>query len=318
MARLLPLLLVLVLAAGCTSEDSADSPPADTAATAPASPGSTSNTPPDTADLPPSRAGRVQPASDYEEALSALLAQVVTDDALVRYDRLRGPLNERFRRILKAVEDYDASQLQSQEEKLAFWINAYNVQMLANVLQAWPVRDVSSHDAQFFNQPLRTAGTALSLDHIEQVILRRQEGPERAEALQVKRLDPRLHAAVNCAARSCPKLRRRAFLPQTVEAQLDQAMRDFTGSPDHFQHTGERFVLNSILKWYGTDFDYAGNAAGDYLLSFMPERRPGYEALRRLLDDRTAQDIQQHENVSFQYDWTLNATPASLPPKAPS
>jgi hypothetical protein len=32
-----------------------------------------------------------------------------------------------------------------------------------------------------------------------------------------------------------------------------------------------------------------------------------------VLEGRSAEQLQQQENVSFQYDWTLNATPASLP-----
>lgn len=313
MPRFLPTALLLVLlTAGCTS-DAAES------ASAPATPASAESASPPTADLPPSRAGDVKPAADYERALSDLLAKVVTAEGRVRYDRLRGKLNDDFRRVLKAVENFDASQLQSQNKKMAFWVNAYNVQMLANVLGAWPVRDVSAHDKHFFNEPLRTAGTALSLDQIENVILRRQSGPPRAEQFRVQRLDPRLHAAVNCAARSCPKLRQNAFTPQTVDAMLDAAMRDFTASPRHFRRTdgggsNDSFVFNSILKWYGADFDRPGGPpAGDYLLSFMPEERPHYDALRQVLEGRSAEALQQQGNVSFAYDWTLNATSSSLP-----
>jgi quinol monooxygenase YgiN len=309
--RLLLLLLpaMLLVAAGCTS---------DPAASASAASDSIAS---DSVDLPPSRAGDVQPATNYEQALSDLLSQVVTAEGNVRYDLLRGERNDQFRRVLKAVEDFDASRLSSQSAKMAFWINAYNVQMLANVLEAWPVRDVSAHDKLFFNQPLRTAGAALSLDQIENVILRRQSGPERAEQFQVDRLDPRLHAAVNCAARSCPRLRRKAYTPERMGAMLDAAMRDFTGHREHFRRAedGGDFVFNSILKWYGADFDRPdGTPAGDYLLSFMPEARPGYDALRGVLEGRSAAELQKRENTSFAYDWTLNATPSAMPERASS
>jgi len=301
--------LLLIAAGGCTSDT------AESAAAASGDDMGAARANDDSTDLPPSRAGAARAAADYERALSALLARVVTEDGRVRYDLLRGELNDEFRRVLKAVEDYDAAQLQTRKETMAFWINAYNVQMLANVLNAWPVRDVAAHDERFFNEPLRTAGIALSLDQIEHVILRGQSGPERAEPFQVGRLDPRLHAAVNCAARSCPKLRRRAYAPERLDAMLDRAMRDFAGSPAHFRRTESGgFALNSILKWYGSDFDRPdGTPAGDYLLSFMPDGRPHGDALRRLLDGRSAGEIRQQPGVSFSYDWTLNATDASLP-----
>ena len=313
---------MLLVAVGCTSDPAAS---ASAASDSVAPESSVTSGDPDAsgrtgdADRPPSRAGDVQPAANYEQALSDLLSQVVTDEGNVRYDRLRGDLNRTFRRVLKAVETYDASQLQSQSAKMAFWINAYNVQMLANVLEAWPVRDVSAHDKRFFNQPLRTAGAALSLDQIEHVILRRQSGPARAEQFQVGRLDPRLHAAVNCAARSCPRLRQKAYTPERMGAMLDAAMRDFTGHREHFRRAedGGDFVFNSILKWYGADFDRPdGTPAGDYLLSFMPEARPGYDALRGALEGRSAAELQKQETTSFAYDWTLNATPSAMPERA--
>ena len=42
---------------------------------------------------PESRAGNVEPAPDYEAALTTLLQKVVTDEGLVRYDLLRSTLN---------------------------------------------------------------------------------------------------------------------------------------------------------------------------------------------------------------------------------
>lgn len=262
-------------------------------------------------DVPPSRAGDAQPAADYEAALSEILAQIVTERGLVRYDMLKGPLQEKFRQVLKAVETQDAEQLQSHREKLAFWINAYNVQMLQNVLETPGVEDVSAHSEAFFKTPLRTAGHAASLDEIENVILRRQDGPEALEALAADSLDVRLHAGVNCAARSCPPLRTEAYAPGRVDEQLDAAMRAFAASPQHFAveegaSGTPRFTFNSILEWYGADFDRPGQPAGDTLLRFMSEARPDYATLKGVLEGRSASEIEAQPNVSFAYDWTLN------------
>lgn len=260
-----------------------------------------------------SRAGDVAPAADYASALTAILARVVTEDGLVRYDLLGGPLRDDFRRVLKAVEDYDAATLRTDAEKLAFWMNAYNVQMLQHILETPGAADVvaGGHADRFFKTPYRTAGRALTLDAIEHVILRRRPGAPAEEALRVGRPDPRVHVGLNCAARGCPRLRRAAFTPAGVEAELEAAMRDFVNDPRHFrvaqEHVEEgRFVVSSLVDWYGDDFDAAGRPAGDYLAAYLSPSRPGFEALRGLLRGRTAAALRRHPGVRFAYDWTVN------------
>ncbi len=257
---------------------------------------------------PESRAGNVEPASNYEAALTAILQKVVTDEGRVRYDLLRGALNEDFRRVLKAVEDFDATTLDTDAQKLAFWMNAYNVQMLQNIIETPKVNNIIDDgfaDA-FFDKPFLTASTGITLNQIENVILRRQAGRADLQAFQVDRLDLRLHVGLNCAAVSCPRLRRRAFTTATLDAELDAALRDFAGSPAHFRIDGNRLVVSSLLDWYGPDFDQPGLPAGDLLVQHMPPSRPGYAALKTALSGRTAAQIKALANVQFEYLWEVN------------
>lgn len=255
-----------------------------------------------------SRAGDVAPAENYEVSLSALLAQVVTDDGLVRYDLLGGPLRDEFRRVLKSVEDFDASRLRTREERLAFWLNAYNVQMLQNIVETPEVDDIVADGMvdRFFKTPYRTAGLGITLDQIEHVILRRRDVDERLNVFRLAGLDPRIHVGLNCAAVSCPRLRSRAFTAATVDAELDAALRDFVNSPAHLRVEGDGFVLSSLLDWFGSDFDSQGLPAGDYLLRFMSPDRPGFDALAALLRGRTAADLKALPNVRYAYDWAVN------------
>ena len=285
---MLPLLLVCLLFAACESQ---------AASAVSASIG------------PESRAGNVEPAPDYEATLTALLQKVVTDEGRVRYDLLRGELNLDFRRVLKAIEDFDAATLRSSEQKLAFWMNAYNVQMLQNIIETPRVNHIidDGFGDAFFDKPFLTAGTDITLNQIENTILRRQEGPAALQAFQPDRLDPRLHVGLNCAAVSCPRLRRRAFTAATVDAELDAAMRDFTGSPVHFRIEGKGLILSALLDWYGADFDQPGHPAGDLILHHMPLTRPGYAALKKALAGRTSAEIKALANAQFEYLWDVNA-----------
>lgn len=255
-----------------------------------------------------SRAGNVAPAPDYEAALTALLQQVVTDEGLVRYDLLRGDLNLDFRRVLKAVEVFDATTLRTHEQKLAFWMNAYNVQMLQNIIETPEVNNIidDGFGDAFFDHPFLTAGIDLSLNDIENGILRRQESRAALTAFQPDRLDPRLHVGLNCAAVSCPRLRRRAFTADNVDTELDAALRDFAANSAHFRVEGDRLVLSSLLDWYGPDFDRPDAPAGDFILQHMPPTRPGYAALKKALAGRTSADLKALPNVTFEYHWAVN------------
>ena len=244
----------------------------------------------------------------YEALWTDLLEAVVTDDGFVRYDLLAGPRRADFDAVADAVERFDARTLDSDAERLAFWLNAYNVKLVERVLEAGIPDNIEAHgfDA-FFKSPVRVAGHDVTLDQIEHVILRRQDGPAALEALAVDRLDPRIHVGLNCGAVSCPRLRPRALTAANVHTELDRAMRDFVNSPSHFLADGDGFVLSSLLDWFGSDFDAAGKPAGNYLLQFMDSERPGYERLRALFAGRSAAEIKAQPGVRFVYVWDLNA-----------
>lgn len=247
------------------------------------------------------------PPTSYDEAWSALLSRVVTDEGLVRYDLLAGPLRDEFEAVIAAIETFDADALETDAEKLAFWMNAYNAKMIERVLEAGVPEDIEAHGFDFFfKTPVRVAGRDLTLDQIEHGILRKQDAS--LAALQPDALDPRLHVGLNCGAISCPRLRARAFTAATLDAELDRAMRDFVNSPRHFRFEGDTAVLSSLLDWFGSDFDRTGLPAGDHLLGFMDADRPDADGLRRLFAGRSAAEIKAQPNVRFAYDWALNAS----------
>ncbi|NBC17288.1 MAG: DUF547 domain-containing protein [Bacteroidetes bacterium] len=260
-----------------------------------------------------SRAGDVLPADDYEALLTSVLEQVVTDDGFVRYDLLRGPLGADFRRVLKAIETFDASTLTTHDARLAFWINAYNVQMLQHIVETPSAQDIveDGYAEAFFKTPVLTAQTPMTLDEIEHVILRGEAGRAVLDPFQLDTLDPRIHVGLNCAAISCPRLRQRAFTAANVDAELDAAMRDFTASPRHFRLDDGTYVVSSLLDWFAVDFDRPDRPAGDLLLRHMPTDRPDYDAWQALLAGRTAAALKARDDVRFAYDWTVNrASPA--------
>lgn len=244
--------------------------------------------------------------ASYEEAWSDLLGRAVTDEGLVRYDLLTGPLRDSFDAVIEALETFDASTLETDPERLAFWMNAYNAKMIERVLEAGVPENVEDYGFDFFfKTPVRLAGRDLTLDQIEHGILRKQDAS--LAALQPDALDPRLHVGLNCGAISCPRLRARAFTAVNIDAELDRAMHDFVNSPHHFRFDGDTAVLSSLLDWFGSDFDGTGEPAGDVLLGYLDADRSNADRFRELFAGRTAAEIKAQPDVRFEYDWTLNA-----------
>lgn len=140
------------------------------------------------------------------------------------------------------------------------------------------------------------AGHALSPNAIEHGILRRSALtfalgylnnpiPSRFERLhRVERLDPRVHFALNCGARSCPPFA--AYEAQRLGAQLDAAARAYLASETTLDAGGESVRVPRLLLWYLGDFG----------------GRPG---ILRQLHRYGVVDAGQSPRITFgAYDWT--------------
>src|SRR6202022_3852250 len=104
-------------------------------------------------------------------------------------------------------------------QRLAYWINVYNINTVATIVESYPVKSIRdlSTDPLIFTLLKKPRGPCggqkLSLDDVENKRIR--------EAFH----DPRIHFAINCAAKSCPPLRMEAYSGATLDAQLDDQAR---------------------------------------------------------------------------------------------
>ena len=233
-----------------------------------------------------------------------LLASVVRDGR-VDYEALhadRDHLN-RFVATLETTGPRSTPELfSSQEERKAYYINAYNALVLFGVMEHWPIESV--HDVHgmvnvkdgfgfFWAMRFRLDGRSINLYDLEHDILR------------VDFSDARIHAAIDCASASCPALRPHVYSPELLNEQLDAAASEFASNAPHVEVSiGEEVVrLSSIYDWFSGDFVGHAEAAqlGDDVLSWII----GYasEDARRQLEHALGSDFA----VEFvEYDWTLN------------
>ncbi|MYA10899.1 MAG: DUF547 domain-containing protein [Gemmatimonadetes bacterium] len=248
-----------------------------------------------------------EPASGLPDhsAFTAVLASVVTD-AGVDYAALAADPSglERYIAELEAT-DPNAVAGASREERLAFWINAYNACMLKRVVSHYPIRSarglrgvrnaVSGRPANsvwqigdvFTGAHCPVAGAERSQDEIEHEIIRPMG-------------EPRIHFAINCAAVSCPPLIREAYRAETLEEQLDSRVMAFVRDPLHFgvDNSGGQPVVrvNELLNWFSEDF-----GGHDGVRAFLAGHVQG--AAREALEDPGVR------LVFTDYDWTLNDIP---------
>jgi hypothetical protein len=185
----------------------------------------------------------------------------------------------------------------TEEEGLAFWVNAYNAVVLEMVLRSYPdlgsVQDVSG----FFDKlTFPVAGEELTLDEIE----------DRALAFG----DPRVHFAVVCASTGCPDLREEPYVAARLDAQLEDQTRRFLAQSEkglRFEADENRLWLSSIFKWYAGDF-----TGGSTVVAFFA-RSKVVEWLGPFLAPELAAEIRESEpSVRYlDYDWSLNDRPGS-------
>ena len=172
-------------------------------------------------------------------------------------------------------------------ERHAALINAYNAFTLRRVVALGVAPDGSfwAHDP-FQRRIHPIGGAAVSLDDIEHRALR----PE---------MDYRVHAALVCAAVSCPPLWREAYTADNLETALDQRMAVWLGREDlnRFERERDRVVLSKIFDWFEEDFAAAGGVPA--ILG-----RHGPEALRPWLAGG------DYRIRHLPYDKALNAQPA--------
>jgi hypothetical protein len=86
--------------------------------------------------------------------------------------------------------------------------------------------------------------------------------------------EPRIHFAIVCGSRGCPRLLNRAYKTGDLEQQLRENSRNFFADPRKLEYdpaTG-RLNLSPILKWYSKDFGESERDVLETIAPYLPER----------------------------------------------
>lgn len=194
------------------------------------------------------------------EIWDGLLRKHVAEDGFVRYKGFvqdSAELN-RYLRLLESAHPGDKNWTRA--EQMAYWINAYNAYTVQLIVRNYPVASIKDikRGLAFVNSVwdikfIHIQGYTYDLNNIEHNILR----PVFKDA--------RIHAAINCASFSCPRLFNEAFTAEKLEQQLDSSMRGFVNDPLRNQITEGKAQISEIFKWFRGDFERDAGSVRAYL-----------------------------------------------------
>ena len=173
----------------------------------------------------------------------------------------------------------------SDDEKLAYWINAYNAFTVKLIVENYPVESIKDLNPGLAIPTVNTVwtkkwfkigGEDFSLDRIEHKIIRKEFD------------EPRIHFAVNCASFSCPPLRNEAFIAEKLDAQLDEQAKEFINDEVRNKISKNQVEISQIFSWFKGDF-----TNGQTLIEFLNK----YSKVKISGDA----DVD-----NMDYDWSLN------------
>ena len=231
------------------------------------------------------------PPEFVDRTYAALLKKVVTKDGLVRYDVLsQAPQRRDLQAIVAAYSQADLPQ--PKNEKLAFLCNAYNANVL-NMVVPLSIKDsfksVNDVPGFFDKLTITVAGQTMTLNQLENDHIRPLG-------------DPRIHAALVCAAMSCPPLRSEPYTAKQLDEQLNDQSRRWINDPTKFTVDEQGLGVSLIMQWYAKDFNVAPYSS---VVGFIRKFAEVTGPIARLLSR------EDNPPVHFlKYDWRLNRAKA--------
>ena len=264
-------------------------------------------------------------AEDVRGRILKLYDEFLSDDGrTVDYDGARQSAG--FKDFVEACEELQRVNLNalSREERMAFFINLYNALVIHGTCVFGTPKNTLERLDFFSKVSYDVAGAVYTCDDIENGILRgnrpgaatigalagkpslsrgpfREKDPRRNHV--VLPMDPRIHFALVCGARSCPPIR--VYTAENIDRELEDAAFSFFESEIDVElsENGDATsaaVSKIVGEWYKFDFGDSDAERLRYVSKYMRQGKHR-EGLLRALDE--GKDVTLTTRA---YDWTLN------------
>jgi len=189
-------------------------------------------------------------AANIHSSWNTLLKKHVSSSGNVSYNGFKADVSS-LNQYLNLLKENQPTSNWSKNEKLAYWINVYNANTISLMVKNWPVtsiKKITQNGKGPWDIPfIKLEGKTYSLNDIENNIIRKRFN------------EPRIHFAVNCAAKGCPPLRNEAFMSAKLNSQLQEQTTKFINNPNRNTITSTSVQLSKIFDWYKVDFTKNGS-----------------------------------------------------------
>jgi hypothetical protein len=139
------------------------------------------------------------PSGEFSHRLLGEVLASHVRDGVVYYPAIQ--MDARLQAYLAQLDRVDPNAFVTRNERLAFWINAYNVFAIKGILDQYsPVTYVGRY-RYFIGRDYPVGGATINLYDLERKVLIAQFH------------EPRTHFAIVCASMSCPKLQPWTYEP---------------------------------------------------------------------------------------------------------
>ena len=224
------------------------------------------------------------------DTYTTLLQTHIRDDGRVNYTTLKASADTQA-----PMQELAHAQIPTeQNEKMAFWINAYNLITLHLVSSEFPVKSIQDLDGGkvWTNRKFTVGDQLFTLDTIENKKLRTMG-------------DPRIHAAISCASIGCPPLWNHPYDGQKLDEQLDNAMNRWTNS-NGYRFKDGHLEISEVYTWYSADFNVP---KGTQYPAYPAENWGAlYWLQRSAKDDKLNMAIEAGTPIRpWPYNWGLNS-----------
>jgi hypothetical protein len=178
---------------------------------------------------------------DYKK-IAPFFKKYVSEDGIIDYKALKKNELE-LSKTLKYLTDIPPRDEWHRNERLAYWLNVYNLQMISMLLENYPAKNILDlYGGKIWQvKCVEVGGKSYCLDEIEHDII-------RAELKE-----PRIHFALYSGAMSSPALLNDVFSPMNMNDKFELLTKRFINSSNN-KITANKVELSKIFEWYKEDF----------------------------------------------------------------
>jgi hypothetical protein len=253
----------------------------------------------------------------FHDKCADILSSFVDDKGMVDYRRLKQK-RLKLKKLLDEFAELGPGEYKSwpKDDKITFWINAYNLHVLQIIIENYPIeayrylqflptwepdsiRHINKRIGGIDKQKFIVMDEVFTLPEIEQRFFRKEFN------------EPRVFFALCYATLSSPPLRNEPYYGSKLNKQLDDQARKFLSNPLAFKidRNKQRVYLSSILQpnsfgseflnKYGTDKKFkdqqpAVRAVLNFLTNYISEQ------------DKNFLEVENYTVEYMRYNWRLN------------